>query len=64
MYKVCCDGSFNSAATVVIRGVGSVVMLWPNFIYNTRIRIVYRSIYIYTMTCVLNVDTNRTKIYL
>jgi len=24
MYKVYCDGSFNSAATVVIRGVGSV----------------------------------------
>lgn len=46
MYKACCDGSFNSAATVVIRGVGAVVTLWPNLVYNTSIKIIYRRVYI------------------
>lgn len=44
MYKACCDGSFNSEPTVVIRGVGAVVMLWPNLVYNTRIHIMYRKV--------------------
>lgn len=38
MLKAGCDGSFNSAATVVICSVGAVVvMLWPNLVYNTHL---------------------------